>query len=286
MTSAFERSILIFGNSSISNSLCNVLVDDFDIYYLPNFPINSGYSYNRFISDIGRRPWLRKCNIIKSIMSLNHVLSTRKLLTIISSSSASSIAVFSKYVAIRTHLKIYHMTSSHHRLDKLLETLNSNVIPCYPNIVTEFKQTIIKTVGKFIVDVPAENLCQSSKNFLKIFNQLSNSVTFNIRKMENLFKARFIVTTYTYSEIFRHLSTISYQRNYFIELDLLWNKYKSTVVAFEEYSSCDLSIIKQYARYLALMDPNSSDIAWIINTLVFDKPYKMERFIKTFKNGI
>jgi hypothetical protein len=178
------------------------------------------------------------------------------------------------------------MTSSPHRLDKLLETLNSNVIPCYPNIVTEFKQTIIKTVGKFIVDIPEENLCQSSKNFIKIFNQLSDSITFNIREMENLFKARFIMTTYTYSEIFRHLSTISYQRSYFIELDLLWNKYKNTLVAFEEYSSCDLSIIKQYSRYLALMDPNSSDIAWIINTLVFDKSYKMERFIETFKNGI
>jgi hypothetical protein len=219
-------------------------------------------------------------------MSLNQVLSTNKLLTIISSSSANSIADFSKYVGIRTNLMIYHMTSSPHRLDKLLETFNSNVIPCYPNVVTEFKQTIIKTVGKFIVDIPAENLCKSSRNLINIFNQLSDTVVFNIRDMENLFRARFIMTTYTYSELFRHLSKISYQKNYFTELDWMWEKYKKTVIAFEEYSSFDLQNIKQYSRYLASMDPSSSDLAWIIHTLVFDKSYKMERFINTFKNGI
>jgi hypothetical protein len=161
-----------------------------------------------------------------------------------------------------------------------------NVIPCYPNIVTEFKQNTIKIVGKYIVDIPAENISQSSKDLIELFNRHSSSVILNIREMEDLFKARFILTSFTYAELLRKLSPIPHQRNYFTELEGHWQEYEPFIKKFSEFNSWGLETIKQNSTYLSLLDPSLSDIAWIIRTLVFDKSYKMERFIDTIKKGI
>lgn len=286
MTSLYERSVLIFGNSSISNSLCDQLAENFAIHYLPYFPILTGISSKPFINEIASRSWLRRCNIISSTLSLNKLLADPKLLAIFSSCSSKSISNFSDYLLVRSRLKIYHLTSSPKSLDRLLETLNMNVIPCYPNIVTEFKQNTIKIVGKYIVDIPAESISQSSQDLIELFNRYSSSVILNIREMEDLFKARFILTSFTYAELLRKLSPMPHQRNYFTELEGHWQEYEPFIKRFSEFNSWGLETIKQNSTYLSLLDPSLSDIAWIIRTLVFDKSYKMERFIDTIKKGI
>lgn len=286
MTLLSERSLLIFGNSSISNSLCSVLAESFDLYYLPNFPIVSGHISKNFMSDLTRRFWLRECTIITNIFALNNLLSDNKFLGILSSCSNYSISCFSEYIRIHTQLNIYHMTSSSKCLGGLLDTLNNNVIPCYPNIATEYRQSIIKIVGKYIIDIPVENLTLSSQIFIETFNRLTSSVFFNSRPMKDLFRARFLVTTFTYTEILYLLSPIVRQRNYSILLEGFWEQHENSIRSIDEYNFLDLKSIKYYSRYLISLDPELSDISWITRTLVFDKSYKMERFIHAVINGI
>ena len=70
MTLLSKRSLLIFGNSSISNSLCSVLAESFDVYYLPNLPIMSGLIGKNHMRDLTERLWLRECTIITNIFTV------------------------------------------------------------------------------------------------------------------------------------------------------------------------------------------------------------------------
>ena len=252
MTLLSKRSLLIFGNSSISNSLCSVLAESFDVYYLPNLPIMSGLIGKNHMRDLTERLWLRECTIITNIFTLNNFLADNKFLGILSACSNDSISCFSEYIRIHTQLNIYHMTSSSKCLGGLLDTLNNNVIPCYPNIATEFKQSTIKIVGKYIIDIPVENLSQSSQIFIETFNRLTSSVFFNSRPMKDLFRARFLLTTYTYTELLHLLSPIARQSNYSITLEGFWEQHENSIRSIDEYNFLDLKSIKYYSRYFLL----------------------------------
>ena len=286
MTSLYKHSVLVFGNSSISNSLCHILSDDFSVHYLPKFPILETTCLNALIEKISSRPWMKQCNIISSISCLNALLQSEKLLAILSSSSSESLNNFSAYIQLHSVLKIFHMTSSQNRLDRLLELLHVNVIPCYPNIATEFKRQTLRIVGNYIVDIPAECLSESTVEVIESFNLLSSSVSLNTREMRGLFRARFLMTSYTYADLLSLLSPFAPHRHHVKRLDELWGEHEKSITAFEEYKQVDRGMIRTYSQYISKLDPNLSDIAWIVRVLVFDKSYKMERFIHAVERGI
>lgn len=284
MTSQFKYSVLVFGNSSISNSLCHKLCDDFIVYYLPSLS-SSELSKPLFMDLFCSRSWLSKCLVIKDLLLLQRLLVSEKISYIFASCSLTSIHALSNYISIHSILPIFFLLSFDRNLSKLSSSLNSNIVPCFPNIATEFHDSTIKTIGSYLIELPSEFKSCVDTELIFLFNSISSFFHFEFKNMEFLFRAKFLVTSLYYIDILEKSTGFNNQFSC-LSLASCWDYYSEFINSLPGYEDISFNAIDSDVNLLLSLNPDSFDVAWILGVLLNSKIYKIYRFLQVVHNEL